>query len=684
MVGYAHFIPLFPLLAFVINIFFGHKIKKASALVAISASALSFVFSVITFARFLAGNGSYTLGKWVDLGALSFDFGILVDPLSCTMLLVVTIIGTLIQIYSIGYMHDDRRFSRFFAYLSLFMASMLGLLIADNLLMLFMCWEGVGLCSYLLISFWFEKISAAKAGMKAFITTRVGDIGLFVGMLILFSLTGTFNFSQMQLAEGSNIALFTVAAFLVFSGAMGKSAQFPLHVWLPDAMEGPTPVSALIHAATMVAAGVYLVGRMFWLFSAHQLALTWVACIGATTALFAASIALVNNDIKRILAYSTISQLGFMMMGLGVGGYSAGLFHLVTHAFFKALLFLCAGSVIHAVHTQDIQKMGGLLSKLKVTGDTFIIGSLAISGIPPFAGFWSKDEILSEALSTGHPVLFMIGSLTSLFTAFYMFRLIFMVLFGKTRSELHPHESPKVMTIPLSILAVFAIFIGLIGSPLTHYAFQKFIHFQPKISIASDISMTNHAEKDAMQILPKAAYGGAEESAKAEEGHSAELAPNYFVMGLSTLIALLGMGLAFSISILNNKLLPVSVRSKFTFLYNILYNKYYIDELYEAIFIKPIGRLSKISFKFDSNVIDGAVNGTAKLMDIISRIKAWIDSVIVDGIVNWTARIIGMFSSVLRLAHTGYVQGYLFLAFAGILFIIIIKFMGGITCIFRY
>lgn len=645
MVKYAHLIPLFPFLAFIINILLGRKIKKASALVSIGAALVSLWLSVLTLLGYLNGKGSYTFVNWLSLNGFKLDFGVMVDPLSCIMLLVVTTVGTLIQIYSIGYMHDDPRFSRFFAYLSLFTASMLGLVLADNLLMLFIFWEGVGLCSYLLIAFWFERISAAKAGMKAFITTRIGDIGLLAGILLLFSITRTFNFSSLQQSSG-NYTLFTIAAFLIFCGAVGKSAQFPLHVWLPDAMEGPTPVSALIHAATMVAAGVYLVGRTFWLFSSHPLSLNWVAYIGATTAIFAASIAVVNNDIKRILAYSTISQLGFMMMGLGMGGYSAGIFHLVTHAFFKALLFLCAGSVIHAIHTQDIQKMGGLLPKLKVTGITFIIGSLAIAGVPPLSGFWSKDEILSEALSTGHPVLFTIGIITSVLTAFYIFRLVFLVLFGQMRSELHPHESAKVMIIPLSILAFFSISIGFIGSPFMHYAFQNFMH-----------SQVSHA--------------------------SAAPEPNRLVMAFSTLAAFLGIGFAYVIYILNNKILPSSFRARFTLLYRILYNKYYIDEIYDFVFVNPCIFLSHLSFKFDVRIIDGAVNGIAGLTIIISRIKAWFDLYIVDGMVNLTARIVNLCSRSLRLAQNGFVQSYFLAAFLGLVIIILIKFMEGI-CIFRF
>ncbi len=636
MVNLAHLIPLFPFLAFTANILFGRKLKLSSALLSIAASTISLGLSIYTLILFLSGHGSYTLCKWLVFGKASLDIGVIVDPLTCMMLLVVTIIGTLIQIYSIGYMKNDPRFSRFFAYMSLFMSSMLGLLLADNFIVLLIFWEGVGLCSYLLISFWFERPAAAKAGMKAFITTRIGDTGLLIGVFVLFFAAHTVYFRDLA-GLSSTEPLFIAAALLIFCGAIGKSAQFPLHVWLPDAMEGPTPVSALIHAATMVAAGVYLVARCFGLFFAHQPALIWVAYIGAITAFFAATIATVNNDIKRILAYSTISQLGFMMIGLGVGGYSAGTFHLMTHAFFKALLFLCAGSVIHSIHTQDIREMGGIFQKMKITGATFVIASLAISGVPPFSGFWSKDEIISETLHNGHPFLFAIAIATSLLTAFYMFRLIFLVLFGKSRTELHPHESPKVMTIPLGILALFAIFIGFLGSPFMHNAFQAFIHI-------------------------------------GQAGEAAENAnPNYLVMAISTVVALSGIGMAYLFYILNNKILPQAIRSKFAFLYNLLSNKYYVDEIYDFMFIKPVAGLSRLAARFDLGIIDGAVNGCAKAVVVLSEVKAWIDRYIVDGAVNMTAKTVGLFSSVLRRMQTGYIQTYLLIAFLGLVVILFVK-----------
>ncbi|MFA5334431.1 MAG: NADH-quinone oxidoreductase subunit L [Candidatus Omnitrophota bacterium] len=619
MVKLAHLIPLFPFAAFAVNILFGRRLKKASALVSIGASVAALAIAVMAYiGNAFGGEGSYTVGRWISFNGFALDFGVIIDPLSCMMLLVVTVVGTLIQVYSIGYMHDDKRYSRFFAYMSLFMGSMLGLLLSDNFVMLYIFWEGVGLCSYLLISFWFERPAAARAGMKAFITTRIGDTGLLIGILLLFFTTKTLYFKDLA-GLGINDATLTVIALLIFCGAVGKSAQFPLHVWLPDAMEGPTPVSALIHAATMVAAGVYLVARTYGLFLTQHTSLIWVAYIGAITALMAATIATVNNDIKRILAYSTISQLGFMMLALGVGGYEGGTFHLMTHAFFKALLFLCAGSVIHAVHTQDIFKMGGLLGKMKATGWTFIIGGLAIAGVPPFSGFWSKDEILSEILKGGHPVLFGVAALTSLLTAFYMFRLIFVVLFGKPRSELHAHESPAVMTVPLCILAAFAAFAG----------FFRPVKFE------------------------------------------------FLTMGVSIAISLTGIGAAYVFYILDNKLLPASLRSRFAFLYKLVSNKYYVDEIYGALIIRPCMRLADIASGFDSKVVDGAVNMAAYLSLTAGKVQSWFDLYIVDGIVNMTANVTWLCSAILRRFQTGFVQNYILIAFFGLAIMIFIKLIGG-------
>lgn len=582
MVKLAYLIPLFTLAAFCVNIFFGRRLKSTSAYVSIGASVVSFGGAFLIFLSQRSGNPlssvSVSLGTWLNINGHALNFGVMIDPLTMMMLLIVTFIGTLIQIYSIGYMAGDPHYSRYFAYMSLFMSFMLGLVMADNLLMLYIFWEGVGLCSYLLISFWHERPAAAKAGLKAFVTTRIGDTGLLLGIFVLFSATGTIYFRDFAYLKGDEFLL-TMTAILIFCGAVGKSAQFPLHVWLPDAMEGPTAVSALIHAATMVVAGVYLVARTYILFVSHPAALLTVAVVGAISAVLAALIALVANDIKRILAYSTISQLGLMMLALGVGGFSAGAFHVMTHAFFKALLFLCAGSVIHSVHTQDIRKMGGLFNKMPVTAWTFLIGALAIAGVFPLAGFWSKDEILTATLKSANPVFFGIVLFTSLLTAFYTFRLIFLVFFGKQRSDIDPHESPKTMTWPLLVLAFFAVFVGLFGSPFFHNAFQNFVCFH---------------------------------SCPGEEH------PPYFVMVLSTVVSLLGIALAYVLYVQRNKIISFPVQIRFRWLYMLLVRKFYFDEIYSFAFVRPFVRLSSVMALFDWRVIDRFVNATAKTVAYFS------------------------------------------------------------------
>ncbi len=489
-------IPALPALGAAVLLLFGERIGEPRAgWIATVLMALAFVASVVAFfaLRSLAPleRSSVSDGfTWIQAGAFRVDFRFLVDPLSSTMILFVTGVGSLIHVYSIGYMHGDPRFSRFFAYLNLFAASMLVLVLGSNLLLTFLGWEGVGLCSYLLISFWFERNSAAVAGKKAFVTNRVGDFGFMLAMFLIFQKIGTLNYSSFG-AAAPHLAQSTVTAIalLLFLGAMGKSAQVPLHIWLPDAMEGPTPVSALIHAATMVTAGVFLVVRthMFFDFSNH--AGTVVAWIGATTALFAATVAVVQNDIKRVLAYSTISQLGYMFLAAGVGAYSAAIFHMVTHAFFKALLFLAAGSVIHGLHNeQDMRRMGGLRRYMPVTAGTFIVGWLAIAGVFPFAGFWSKDEILAKAWARQDYALWAVGLVAAIFTAFYMTRQVWLVFYGNERwrpaehtldappeplvppsdvqpAHDEPHESPWIMTFPLVALAVLATVGGLFDLP---------------------------------------------------------------------------------------------------------------------------------------------------------------------------------------------------------------------------
>ncbi|MDP3921605.1 MAG: NADH-quinone oxidoreductase subunit L [Candidatus Omnitrophota bacterium] len=627
----AYLIPLFPLLAFVINIFFGKKVGKRSAGISIAASAVSFAISLPLVMKVASTGAVYQNAfDWLALDGYTVRMGYLLDPLSATILFMVTLVGTLIQIYSMGYMHDDPRFSRFFAYVSLFMFAMLTLVISNNYMLFFMSWEIMGLCSYLLIGFWFEKNSAANASKKAFLTTRVGDIGLFLGILTLFVAIGTLNFDGLGDAVKSQAqnALLPWAMVLIFCGAIGKSGQFPLHVWLPDAMEGPTPVSALIHAATMVAAGVYLVARSFPLLEACPQAMTVVATVGTITAFMAAFIALTATDIKKVLAYSTVSQLGYMVTALGLGGLAAGTFHLTTHAFFKALLFMGAGSVIHGTGTQDIRELGGLFGKMKSTAWTFLIASLAIAGVPPLSGFWSKDEILLTAYRSESSLIYWILILTSFMTAFYMFRLVFLTFFGKPRNpKIHAHESPLSMTLPLWVLAVGAIVMGLPGSPFMHHWYQNFIHG------------FHH------------------------QGHHEV---NIGVMISSVIVGLGGISLAFILYILK-PLLAETLTKVFRPLHTASLNKLWFDEFYVACLIRPFHWLGRIMFGFDQKVVDGAVNGTGRGTMFTSVIHDLFDKYVVDGLVNFTGYFTQFWSAVIRRIQTGFVQNYMLIMFVSVL-----------------
>ena len=631
MVNYAYLIPLFPLAAFVVNVFWGRRLKSNSAPVAILAMLGSLVISCLILKEVMAGKTLEQSVEWFKVGRYSFEAGFLVDPLSAMMLCVVTLVGLLVEVYSIGYMRGDERYHLFFAYVSLFIFSMLGLVLSNNLIQTYIFWELVGVCSYLLISFWFEKKSAADAGKKAFITNRIGDAGFFLGLSTLFYYLGTANFTQIsqRLAhhpEGLSQGILALAAVLIFCGAVGKSAQFPLHVWLPDAMEGPTPVSALIHAATMVAAGVYLVARSYAVFAAGHLSLEVVSYIGIITSFMAGSIALVQTDIKRILAYSTVSQLGYMMIALGVGGYSAGVFHLMTHAFFKALLFLCAGSVIHYTGgIQDIRRMGGLFGKMKITAITCLIGSAAIAGIPPLSGFWSKDEILLSVYSSGHKGLYFMMILIAFMTSFYTFRLVFLTFFGKIRDQhIHFHKPRMAMEWPLIILAFFSFFTGL----LTHHNFSGFIYFHPE-----------HIE------------------------------PNHLVMISSIIVSGSGLLLAWVFYILSPGI-PAALARNFSPVYNLLLNKYWIDEIYDRFIIQPFLRLTKFAFSFDRYLIDGAVNLTGTSCVAVSRVKGWVDKYIVDGLVNLIALVVGALGEVFRRLQTGLIQNYILLIFTGVVVIV--------------
>jgi len=574
-------------------------------------------------------------------GTFVIPMGIYIDPLTAVMLMVVTIVASLVQIYSLGYMHGDPRFARYYAYLSLFTFSMLGLVLAGTYVLMFVFWELVGLTSYLLIGFWFEKKSASDAGKKAFITTKIGDLGFLAGLMILLFAVGTASLPELNYMifngeiSGSMLWLVGVAGVLMFAGAVGKSAQFPLHVWLPDAMEGPTPVSALIHAATMVAAGVYLTARMMGIIVVSETMMYVVASIGAFTAFLAASIGLVQNDIKRVLAYSTVSQLGYMIMALGLAGYTAGTFHLMTHAFFKALLFLGAGSVIHAVHTNDIQIMGGLHGKMKTTSITFLIASLSISGIFPLSGFWSKDEIFATAFAGGHYFFLSVAVLVAFMTAFYMFRLYFMTFTGKPRDQHayeHAHESPRSMTVPLMILAVLSVCAGWWGIPWLTNGYSSFVYF----------GAVHHAE------------------------------PNIPLMLISFLVAGSGIGLAYLMYV-KGAISPVRMAERFKPLYTFLYNKWYFDELYMATIINPTYKLASFLFRFDQLVIDGIVNGAGKLTMALSWLHEKFDIYVVDGAVNGAGYISMFFGRNMRKIQTGQLQTYALVVFLGAVVFIFIK-----------
>jgi NADH-quinone oxidoreductase subunit L len=582
----AWLIPLFPLIAFLIAIAVGKQMKEVSIYVSILAALASFVLSVLVLIERLNGQSTdYTWDRWewLNIGEFSIRMGYEINNLNALMLVIVSLVSLLVNLYSKGYMHGDERISVFFGYVALFTFAMQGLVISENMLQLYIFWELVGLGSFLLIGFWYFKPEAKAAAKKAFIMTRIGDLGLLIAILLLFwYMPGhQLDFSSIHnaFADGKiDGGLATAIAILIFIGAIGKSGQFPLHTWLPDAMEGPTPISALIHAATMVAAGVYLVARTFDIFTASPVAMDVVAYVGAFTAIFAASIGIVQNDIKRILAYSTVSQLGYMMMALGIGALTAGVFHLFTHAFFKALLFLGAGSVIHAVHTQNINEMGGLGKKMKITTWTFAIGFLALSGIPPFSGFWSKDAILVAAYD-GHKFLFVIGLVAAFFTAFYMARLFFLVFAGKPRGDQsHAHESPAVMTIPLIILAVLAALVGFIETPF----FTGF----------GDWLTGTHAEGH---------HGGT------------------IVMILSTLVGVLGIGLGY-LMYAKGSIPRDIVSGRLPWLHQLLNRKYYIDELYQTIIVKPLAVLSLVLNLFDLYVVDGLVKLTAGTVSGIGRV----------------------------------------------------------------
>jgi NADH-quinone oxidoreductase subunit L len=599
-------IPLLPLLGSAINGLLGGKWpNKIVNSVALGATGLSFAFALEAVREYFASGQAFVHNHyfdWISAGKFTAGFDLQMDQLTVVMLLVVTGVGFLIHIYSTGYMAHEGGYYRFFSYLNLFMFFMLILVLAANYVLLFVGWEGVGLCSYLLIGFYFLKKSASDAGKKAFIVNRIGDFGFMLGMFLLFRTFGTLDFKGVFAAAAGpgwgathepwgQFGTFTIACLLLFMGATGKSAQLPLYVWLPDAMEGPTPVSALIHAATMVTAGVYVVARSHSLFMHSETALVVVAVIGCATAFFAATIGLVQTDIKKVLAYSTVSQLGYMFLACGVGAFSAGIFHLMTHAFFKALLFLAAGSVIHAMGgEQDMRKMGGLSTKIKYTFWTMLIATLAIAGIPPLAGFFSKDAILLSAfqIEGGHP-LYAIGLLTALLTSFYMFRLIFLTFFGKPRYDehhVHVHESPWSMLGPLVILAVLSIIGGWLAAPALFGGTDYFSSFLAPVFASPEVA------------------GAVDEAA----AHNLE----WILAGVAISSALIGWAVAYWLY-LRQPAKPEQLAKSMQPVYKTLLNKYYVDEFYAAVVIKPLVWIStNVLWKIvDVAGIDGAVNGIA-------------------------------------------------------------------------
>jgi NADH-quinone oxidoreductase subunit L len=658
-------IPVFPLLGAAIQLFFGRKSSnKAVSAVSVGLPGLSFLWAVGCFVQFLRLPETYhhvfikQLYTWLPAGAFhlsngtlgifNVDVGMQLDPLSCVMMLVVTGVGFLIHVYSMGYMAHEGGYYRFFGYLNLFMFSMLVLVLADNYLMMFVGWEGVGLCSYLLIGFYFLRKSASDAGKKAFIVNRIGDAGFLLGVMLIVVTFGTLNFQAVTEAARHGHypgVVMTAICILLFIGATGKSAQIPLYTWLPDAMEGPTPVSALIHAATMVTAGVYMVARSNALFAKSPTALALVAGIGAATAIWAASIGLVQNDIKRVLAYSTVSQLGYMFLACGVGAFGAGIFHLMTHAFFKALLFLASGSVIHALSgEQDMRKMGALKTKIPTTYWTMGIAALAISGIPPLAGFFSKDEILWQSFAGpyGHTILWTVAWITAGLTAFYMFRLIFMTFWGQSRVEHevehHIHESPQSMLIPLETLAVLSIIGGFIGWPKSLFGGEWFGKFLEPV------------------------FEGNPVVAMHDYGRSME----YFLMGLSVVTAFAGIGVAYRMYVQEPELSD-RVAGVLGGAHRLLLHKYYVDEIYDALFVHRVKDLGSALAAVDLGVVDGGVNGVGWLTRMSAELSRLWDTWVIDGLVNVLAFVTKILSWPARIVETGLVQNYAWLITLGVL-----------------
>jgi NADH-quinone oxidoreductase subunit L len=715
-------IPILPGLGAAVNGLLGIRYfgKSTAGLTACATMAGALALSLVAFAQLLglpadARVHDVTLATWIPaipletvqgIGTFEVGWTFRIDPLASMMILVVTGIGLLIHVYSLAYMHDEPRggYARFFCYLNLFCFFMLTLVLGGNFLVMFVGWEGVGLCSYLLIGYWYEKKSAGDAGKKAFIVNRVGDWGFILGVFWIFVTFGSLDFRQVAAAAAAlpietpevGFGVISIICLLLFIGATGKSAQVPLYVWLPDAMEGPTPVSALIHAATMVTAGVYMVGRNAVLFSHAPMVMEIVAVVGVLTALMAATIGLVQYDIKRVLAYSTVSQLGYMFTAMGVGAFAAGAFHLMTHAFFKALLFLGSGSVIHAMGgEQDMRRMGGLKKYLPITYVTMLIGTLAIAGIPPLSGFFSKDEILFRAF-LANKVIWGLAVVAALMTAFYMFRLMSMTFFGGYRGPAWdgaghgahdarghdapdhghghgaadpghghgawhgPHESPRPMTMPLMALAVGSIVAGFIGLPAALVpGGNQLEHFlEPSFS----------APAVAGEHPPAAAEGAVAAEAAAHEapaGEHHDVGTELAVMGLSVLVAALGIWFALRIYVRRPELSD-RMAEQFAGPHQVLSNKYYVDELYDATFVKGTMAGARGLWTFDARVVDGGVNGTGWFTVFSSWVSHLIDKYIVDGLVNLVGRTAGEGSLLFRRLQTGLIQNYALLMVFGV------------------
>ena len=631
-------IPALPLAGFLLNGLFGTKLGKSFvSAVGVGSAALATLAAYSRLLPFLAGDRSpvrESLGNWIAVGDFSVDLSLLLDPLSALMISFVTFVGFLIHLYSVGYMrHDetDAGYARYFAYLNLFLFAMLVLVLADNYLLLFVGWEGVGLCSYLLVGYYFERKYAADAGKKAFIVNRIGDFGFLLGMFGLVALFGTLDFGEVFAKAAADPGRFaphlTLVCLLLFVGAVGKSAQVPLYVWLPDAMAGPTPVSALIHAATMVTAGVYMVARSNVLFRLAPEAMAVVAVIGAVTAIFAAVIALAQNDIKKVLAYSTVSQLGYMFLACGVGAYVAGMFHVMTHAFFKACLFLGSGSVIHAMRgEQDIRSMGGLRARLPVTYWTFLIATFALAGIPPLAGFFSKDAILAGVFAAHRPVLFGIGLLTAALTAFYMFRLVILTFSDKFRGtqeqEHHLHESPPTMTVPLLVLAALSIVGGWIGLPAVFgEGANRFAAFLSPV------------------VPPLSGAHGTE--------HTISHATEWLLMAVSVAAAASGIFLAWKWYAREKGAVPARLAASYPAAYALVVEKFRVDEIYDTLVVRPFVVLARVLWKV-------------------------VDVLVIDGILNAGAFLVELTGDLLRFLQTGNVRNYALTFFLGVIALVLI------------